>query len=436
VNRRRIGAGVGLGLGVIVAAPGAAQADDFRVTNLNDEGEGSLREAIDHANFTLGADRVIFASKLSGRIELAGEDLDIYLSDVEIIGPGARRLTVDANGDSRVFSLYGAPSFGLPPIDVSISGLTLTGGNAFTEGGGGIGAFGDVDLRVAATTISGNVADGGGGIYSYDDGYNGSLVVERSTISDNEADDGFGGGVNTFKVDTSIRNSTVSGNTTEGRGGGVYVGADAPAEILNSTVFGNSANASSGGGGLAEATPGATIRGSIIAGNVDGNLGAPDVDGGPWTTSFSLIGDSSGADIVNAGGNRLDANLLLSGLRDNGGLTNTHAIRRGPVKSKIPKGQTPKSDQRGAPRKGKGDIGAYELVRCRGVTVNRVGTTGRDKLKGTKKKDGILGLGGNDVLKGKKGKDGLCGGRGKDKLKGGPGKDKLDGGPGKDKEVQ
>jgi hypothetical protein len=42
---------------------------------------------------------------------------------------------------------------------------------------------------------------------------------------------------------------------------------------------------------------------------------------------------------------------------------------------------------------GKGDIGAYELVKCQGVIVNRVGTAKKDKLKG------------------------------------GPGEDKLDGGP-------
>jgi Ca2+-binding RTX toxin-like protein len=111
-------------------------------------------------------------------------------------------------------------------------------------------------------------------------------------------------------------------------------------------------------------------------------------------------------------------------LKNNGGFTNTHAFKKSPAKNKLPKAETPKQDQRGAKRKGKGDIGAYELVKCEGVIVNRVGTAKKDKLKGTKRKDGILGLGGNDVLKGKKGKDGLCGGKGKDKLKGGPGKDK------------
>ena len=85
------------------------------------------------------------------------------------------------------------------------------------------------------------------------------------------------------------------------------------------------------------------------------------------------------------------------------------------------------------------DLGSRTLGALRGrrsFVVNFVGTSGKDKLKGTKKKDGMLGLGGNDKLKGKKGKDGLCGGRGKDKLIGGPGKDKLNGGPGKDREVQ
>jgi Ca2+-binding RTX toxin-like protein len=111
-------------------------------------------------------------------------------------------------------------------------------------------------------------------------------------------------------------------------------------------------------------------------------------------------------------------------LRNNGGPTDTHAFKKSPVRNKVSKSQSEQKDQRGAKRTGKGDIGAYELVKCEGVVVNRVGTGKKDKLRGTNKADGMLGLGGNDKLLGKKGKDGLCGGKGKDKLKGGPGKDK------------
>jgi hypothetical protein len=60
------------------------------------------------------------------------------------------------------------------------------------------------------------------------------------------------------------------------------------------------------------------------------------------------------------------------------------------------------------------------------------GTSGPDKLKGTKKKDRITGKGGNDRLTGRKGKDKLGGGGGNDFVKGGKGKDKHKGGAGND----
>ncbi len=61
------------------------------------------------------------------------------------------------------------------------------------------------------------------------------------------------------------------------------------------------------------------------------------------------------------------------------------------------------------------------------------GTSGKDKIKGTKGDDLIAGLGGKDVLKGGNGNDVLDGGAGNDVLKGGNGNDTLIGGPGKDK---
>jgi sugar lactone lactonase YvrE len=73
-----------------------------------------------------------------------------------------------------------------------------------------------------------------------------------------------------------------------------------------------------------------------------------------------------------------------------------------------------------------------EPKRCNGRFPTLVGTTDRDKLKGSKYADVISTLGGHDRVKAGKGKDIVCGGKGKDKLRGGKGKDKLKGGPGKD----
>jgi hemolysin type calcium-binding protein/LVIVD repeat-containing protein len=72
-------------------------------------------------------------------------------------------------------------------------------------------------------------------------------------------------------------------------------------------------------------------------------------------------------------------------------------------------------------------------ARCAGRKATIRGTSGKDKLKGTKKRDVISAGRGKDKLKGRKGNDLICGGKGKDRLAGGRGKDKLLGGDGNDK---
>jgi hypothetical protein len=326
---------------------------------------------------------------------------------------------------------------GEPGADVTISGLRMAGSVNdgpivfFGNSGGGLQIYGDMDVTLDRVTIAGNSADGdGGGVAVLTGGSSPSLVIENSTISGNSADDR-GGGIFVEGGDFSITNSTVSGNSAGTEGGGIQLNNGQNSDdIRNSTITGNTADA---GGGVYEGSQGATIRGSIIAGNSATNF--DDVEGENWPVSFSILGLDNNPGITDSGGNLFDVDPKLKPLKNNGGPTDTHGFKKSPAKNKGPS-DAPNSDQRGAPRKGQPDIGAYEFTKCEGVIVNRVGTPGKDKLKGTKKKDGILGLGGNDKLSGKKGKDGLCGGQGKDKLKGGPGKDKLNGGPGKDKEVQ
>jgi RTX calcium-binding nonapeptide repeat (4 copies) len=421
----RLKAGAGLSLGAILVVPAAAQADDFLVTNLEDgfpAPAGSFRAALIDSDVAPGTDRILFKSKLSGTIQIQGF-LATY-DAVEIVGPGARRVTVDAGGaGGDVFEANSAPAGN----NVSISGLTFTG----AEGGAGVQSVG-ADLALSKVVVSGNSSSfDGGGVFSVD----GNLRIEDSTISGNSAATD-GGGIYIDNGGLEVRNSTISGNLAGASGGGIFMHDIYPAddpELRSSTVTGN--EATTYGGGIAESAYGASLRGTIVADNSAAS--SPDLDDGPWPISFSLIGDVGDANLdPDLGGNILGVDPNLKPLKNNGGPTDTHAFKKSPAKNKIPKAETPKSDQRGAPRKGKGDIGAYEKVKCEGVVVNRVGTAKKDKLKGTKRKDGILGLGGNDRLSGKKGRDGLCGGKGKDKLRGGPGKDRLDGGPGKDREIQ
>src|SRR5947209_5196210 len=89
---------VTLGLAAL-AAPSAAAAT-FTVTNLNDSGAGSLRQAVLDANGAAGADVITFQSGLSGTITLATGELSLYDS-VDIQGPGAAAITISGNNSTR-----------------------------------------------------------------------------------------------------------------------------------------------------------------------------------------------------------------------------------------------------------------------------------------------------------------------------------------------
>jgi Ca2+-binding RTX toxin-like protein len=400
-----------------LAVPATAQADDFTVTNLNNSGNGSLRDAVDDSNLNAGADRILFSSSLTGTIELTSGELNVT-QPLEVVGPGAQRLTVSGSDDSRIFTFGPGPS--------TISGLTITDGSDVSGGA----VRNDGTLTVSRSIITGNEAvDNGGALYAYP----GDLRVEDSTISDNQADTG--GAIYAYGDAVEIVNTTISGNT------GISSGAVAVASdigggsltVLSSTVTDNDSGDDGGGILSSNGLISVDLTGSIIAGNRAIDNG-DDLSGlGFDTAAFNLIGDPGNSGISSGGGNIIGADPKLAPLRNNGGPTETHALGEGsPAKNAGPTSGAPAADQRGAPRKGRADIGAYELVKCKGVEVDVVGTSGKDRLRGDGGANGILGLGGNDRLAGLQNRDGLCGAGGKDKLIGGSGRDKLLGGPGKD----
>ena len=182
-QRRRKAAGAigATAIGTAVLAPGAA-ADTFTVTNLNDSNApagppGSLRRAVDKANANPGLDQVVFQSSLSGVLALNSA---VYIYDgVEIAGPGANQVTLDAGGNDRIFSLYQIPA---DNRRVAVSDLTLSGGAAYY--GGAIYSL-DADLEIARSRLTGNTATyAGGAVYSS----NSSLTLaDHHTVTDNSA---------------------------------------------------------------------------------------------------------------------------------------------------------------------------------------------------------------------------------------------------------
>ena len=135
----------------------------FTVTNTQDSGTGSLRDAIAKANAHSEADKINFASQVAGTITLTSGPLTIT-DDVKINGPGAGQLTVSGGNVSRVFEIEGG-SFG-GAGQVTIKGLTITQGLAtedatFPASGGGILDL-EADVTLKDDVLTANQAPLGG----------------------------------------------------------------------------------------------------------------------------------------------------------------------------------------------------------------------------------------------------------------------------------
>ncbi|MGK7889320.1 MAG: hypothetical protein AB4042_08295 [Leptolyngbyaceae cyanobacterium] len=229
---------------------------DILVTTLIDENDGatggkSLREALAEAGPN---DTIIFDSNMltggKGEIDLTIGELLIDESitiNGDVDGDGIGDITIDAQGNSRVFNINDNDSD--TAQTVVLSGLTITGGTIAGFGNNGGGIFNAEDLTLANSTVSGNSATKGGGISNL----MGTMTLTNSTVSANIATSGNGGGIlndGAFSfppaAQMTLTNSTVSGNFATGGSGGGIANYNATATLTNSTVTGNSAN--SGGG--------------------------------------------------------------------------------------------------------------------------------------------------------------------------------------------
>jgi len=360
--------------------------DDFN-DRIFSPGNLSLREAIELSNITFGTQVITFDPALTGQTIVLGLGPLLITDSTSIIGLGADQLTISGNNTSQIFRVDDGSETSIQ--NVEISELTLTAGNASTgfgtyRSGGAI--WSDESLTITNATIVNNQADGaGGGIAT---GF-GTLSVIGSTISGNSAQL-FGGGIQSL-APLLMLNSTVSGNSSADGGGGIVLFNGG--SIAHSTITGNTAQGGqqfSGGGmlvinGLLTPNPNFQLDliNSIVAGNLDSSGPAPDVDNVVISDDvnivarFSLIGDATGANVTDNGGNQIGSagspiNPLLGPLNNNGGPTDTHALLAGSPAIDMgdtifdPNAFSPPLDngQRGAGfarvSNGRIDIGAFE----------------------------------------------------------------------------
>jgi hypothetical protein len=205
--------------------------------------------------------------------------------------------TIDGNHLNRVFDINPANATTTPQFAVTMSGFTITNGDAFdaanpdgpTSTGGGIRDQNNVSLTLTSMVITNNVANADGGGVVMENGVNigtWTLTVSACTISNNHSGDA-GGGIDTDGTGTVLINlgTVVTGNTDVNQGAGVYidtiaVGATFPGASMTMTgtvVSDNQATntgVTASGGGISNAGDGTmTIANSTVAGNFSGGSG-------------------------------------------------------------------------------------------------------------------------------------------------------------------
>jgi beta-glucanase (GH16 family) len=358
---------------------------EFVVSNLDDAGPGSLREAL-----VLIADdgTITFDPGLAGgTLTLTSGQLTID-SPVTVDASAAAPVTISAGGASRALQVQagavvamndlvirdgvaapqggGILNFGELSLDrvvVTDNTENSSGPAIFDLGGGGIYNGDGSVLNLTDSTVSNNttVNQPGGGIYGF---FNATITITSSTVSNNLSGD-VAGGLRSL-TNSTIINSTFSGNTsTAWHGGGIFH-TDGQLTVTNSTFAGNVAPAGTASGILVAtfgAPANATLTNNVIEGN--GGAFACAIEGGGAATITSgganVISDGSCSPI---GSDMSSTNALVGPLADNGGATLTHALLAGsPAIDAADAGACPAVDQRGVNRpQGAGcDVGAVEV---------------------------------------------------------------------------
>lgn len=360
-------------------------SQNLLVTNSNDTGIGSLREAIQNA---CGGDTIFFDSLTNGNPVILVSNFEIN-RHIIIKGNGIDKTFISGNNQTYLsYNENSAHSY--------FQELTLENGNNTTPGGGGGGAIYNMGvLNLLNCDVRNNFSTtNGGGIFNYN-----TLTIDHCNFYENRGT--YGGAICTFSGLMTFRNSTFYNNQAD-IGGAIYCGGRK--SITNCTISGNSANNGSGGGiwntdqlNLVNCTiannysvsSGSGIYNynfsiekmklinSLIAKN-NYSSGISDVfNAGLLDTSsnHNLIGDNSGLNLAASNGNILNVDPLIDSLRNNGGNKMTHALLCGsPAIDAADASFAPLTDERNINRIGFPDIGAYEFTGPNTI-VNTVGST-------------------------------------------------------------
>jgi hypothetical protein len=315
----------------------SAHGNIITVTNPNDSGPGSLRQALADAN---NGDTIDFNPALVGQtVTLTTAELVIN-KNIAISGPGADLLTVSRDQNAAAFRILHV-SAGLA---VSIQGLKINNGSASqfacgggilveastlsvmncaisdnsTDGtGGGVCVANNATVTIESSTLSGNYAgDYGGGVAN-----SGTVTINNSTLVDNYGEF-TGGGILNDGGSLTVSNSTLTGNGTQLHGGGLWNGGNA---VITSTTF--SGNNGQTAGAIVNRLGTLEMKNSVLT---RGDVGPNIVNDSGTVTSLGYnLSDDDGGGVLTGPGDQISTEPLLGALQDNGGPTFTHALLPG-----------------------------------------------------------------------------------------------------------
>ena len=341
------------------------------VTNTNNAGDGSLRQAI------LDVDpegEIIFDLPGAAPHIITISNAFLINKSLTITGPGEDQLIIDAAGGG--FSSFTILDGLVTTLEATISGLRVDGGNSASGGvvnfenltmnnvvvtgyGNGVVQLGPTDDSAQATMLTLNdclITDNSlNGILSVPGFYTiapGSMItINRTTISNNVS-----GGIAIIGPDQAssigsvvvVSKSTISGNMGSGivnAGGDADQAAGGTLEVYNSTITNNNGDGiqtnggSNGGLGATTRVSSSTITGnaflglinfgsdpltevknSIVSQNAINNCGA--LDGTFTALGVNFSTDDTCPDFVEV----TSGDLNLGPLQNNGGPTETHAL--------------------------------------------------------------------------------------------------------------
>ena len=330
-----------------------ASAATFTVTNTNDSGAGSLRQAVLDSNSATTSDTIEFDAgvfntpktiTLASAITINPANGD----SLTINGPGADLLTISGNNAVGIFSVSAGDT-------ASFSGMTLTAGNVASGNGSAINSQGSVTISSVVFTfgndnvidINGNatitncsfvqnigtsvVIDSGtvsisNSAFSQNTSgavsNNGTLTVSNSNFDSNTGGQGgaISNGSSLTVTNSSFTNNTATSSSATGLGGGAIYSSSSftpvSATISDSRFVNNAEVGGSGGGGALRNRSGTmNVTNSIFTGNSAFDGGGAIQGGGITNVSDSTF----------TGNKATGLNASSSGQGDGGAISNQGA---------------------------------------------------------------------------------------------------------------